>query len=80
VPALVARSLRPRSGRVIASEAEGIRGAPNRMRKTVCMGKCSTQSNLGGWGSLNDALRKARSPLLIDVFLGEGISERARTP
>ncbi len=50
------------------------------MRKTVCMGNRSTQSDLGGWGSLNDALRKARSPLLIDVFLGEGISERARTP
>ena len=29
VPPLLARSLRPRSGRVIASEAEGIRGAPN---------------------------------------------------
>ena len=48
VPPALARSLRPRSGRVITSEVEGIRGAPNRMRKTVCMGKRSTQSDLGG--------------------------------
>ena len=36
-----------------------------------------------GWGGTEDALRKAWTLLLIDlidVFLGEGISERARTP
>ena len=50
VPPALARSLRPRSGRVITSEVERIRGAPNRMRKTMCMGKRSTQSHLGGVG------------------------------
>ena len=62
VPPALARSLRPRSGRVITSEVEEIRGAPNRMRKTVCMGKRSTQSDLGGWGSPKTLPEESGSP------------------